>query len=264
VGAPGDVPHSRQTHKRAERKERATADWRAWFRASPERTGVATEKREWERWDDKGVAQSIESYWNDSALEKTHREALTRLCALYIPVPDVDVLEVGCGSGLIYEGLVPRLIPNERYTGVDVSREMLAIARRKHPEARFLEGDGYGLQFEDGEFNVTLAFEVLGHIPEVGPFLRELLRVTRDLSIFTVWPAADGAVQTSESICGSHFLHRNYSHEYVTQQIIQWFPDVALEMDVGILHAQNWAYVLRRREGRPGPTLSRLFPVSGA
>ncbi len=243
------------------KKEGVTADWKTWFRASPERTDVTREKRDWERWDDKGVAQTIESYWTGSAREKAHREALTRLCSLYIPTPDVDVLEVGCGTGLIYERLVPGLIPNERYVGVDVSREMLAIARGKHPEARFLDGDGYDLQFADGEFVVTVAFEVLGHLPEIGPLVRELVRVARDDAIFTVWPAADGVVEAKETLCGADFLHRSYSHDYIRQQLLRWLPEIALEMEVGILSSGIWAYVLRKRQGPAGLTLSRLYPV---
>jgi SAM-dependent methyltransferase len=221
------------------------------------------EKRDWERWDDEGVAPEIEAFWAESAYEKAHRETLARLCALYLPTPDLDILEVGCGTGMIYERLVPALLPNERYTGVDVSREMLAIGRRKHPQARFLDGDGYGLQFEDQSFDVTLALAVLGHIPEIGPFLRELVRVTRRTAIFTVWPAAGGVVETRESIRGASFLHRAYSHAYLYEQIEEWLPDAGLEMEVGILHTESWAYVLRRRGGAGRLAFTRLFPVFG-
>jgi SAM-dependent methyltransferase len=218
-------------------------------------------KRDWERWDEEGVAQAIESFWAGSAYEKAHRETLARLCSLYIPSPDVDVLEVGCGTGLIYELLVPGVIPNERYTGVDVSEEMLAIGRRKHPRARFLAGDGYGLRFGDREFDVTLA--LAGHLPEIGPFLRELVRVTRGTAIFTVWPAAGEVVEKRESIRGASFLHREYPHAYLYRQIQEWLPDIALEMEVGVLHAASWAYVLRRREGPASLAFTRLFPVFG-
>ena len=35
-----------------------------------------------------------------------------------------------------------------------------------------------------------------------------------------------------------------------------------LDVEVGILHAECWAYILRRREG-PGVAVTRLFPVPG-
>ena len=223
--------------------------------------------RDWERWDGEGVAETIESCWTGSAFERAHRERLAALCAPYLAGPGLEVLEVGCGTGLIYEQLVPRLIPNERYTGVDVSESMLAIGRRKFPGARFLSGDGFSLRFGDGAFDVTLAFEVLGHLPEIGPFLRELVRVSRRTAIFTVWPAVDGVVEGEERIEGARFLHRRYSHAWLCEQIervLPGVPDVALEMEVGILSAEIWAYVLHRRPGPGGLVFSHLFPVREA
>lgn len=223
-----------------------------------------SKERDWENWDEAGVAQTIESYWAGSAHEKAHRETLADLCTLYIPSPDLDVLEVGCGTGRVYEQLVPRLIPNERYTGVDVSGKMLEIGRRKFPQARFLLGDGYGLQFPDRSFDVTLSFEVLGHVPEIGSFLHELIRVTRRTAVFTVWPAAHGVDEDRHVLNGQSFLYREYSHAYVYQQILEAAPDARLEMEVGVISAGCWAYVLHRRdEAGAGLHFSRLFPVYG-
>jgi ubiquinone/menaquinone biosynthesis C-methylase UbiE len=221
------------------------------------------DERDWERWDGEGVAETIESYWLASAHERAHREVLADLCAPYLPSSDLDVLEVGCGTGLIYERLVPRLVANERYTGVDVSERMLALGRRKFPRARLLAGDGYGLRFADGAFDVVLCFEVLGHLPAIAPLLRELVRVARKTAIFTVWPSAAGVVETRESVRGERFLHRQYSHAYLYEQILAALPEVALEMEVGILRADCWAYVLHRREGAGRLAFTRLFPVPG-
>lgn len=220
------------------------------------------QERSWERWDDAGVADTIDSYWAGSAHEKVHRQALAELSALFLDRPERDVLEVGCGTGLVYEQLVPRLVAPERYTGLDVSARMLDIARRKHPHARFLQGDGYSLPFEDGSFDLTLAFEVLGHLPEVGPFVRELVRVSRGTAIVTVWPCAEGILEGVEEVRGSRFLHRQYSHATLCQEIARALPGEALDLDVAVLYAECWGYVLHRRSGTPGLSLRRLLPVS--
>jgi len=224
---------------------------------------------DWQLWDVQGVAEAIEAYWAESPAEKAHRDLLAALCARYLPTPVpapelLHVLEVGCGTGRIYERLVPRLVANERYTGVDLSERMLAIGRGRFPRARFLAGDGYGLEFADGAFDVSLAFEVVGHLPEIGPFLRELVRVARRTAVFTVWPAGDedgGVVESREEILGARFLHRQYSHDYLLGQIREHLPGAALDLEVGTLGAGCWAYALRRREGSPGLALTRLFPV---
>jgi SAM-dependent methyltransferase len=219
---------------------------------------------DWQLWDRAGVAEAIESYW-DGVHETAHRDTLAELCAIYLPTGG-DVLEVGCGTGRIYERLVPRLLPNERYTGVDVSERMLALARAKFPRARLLAGDGYGLRFADGAFDAVLAFEVLGHLPEIGPFLRELVRVARRTAVFTVWPAADGVVEGRESVEGASFLQRRFGHDHILGQLRAHLPagpaGNGLDVEVGVLHAECWAYVLRRR-AEPGVDLTRLFPVPG-
>lgn len=199
----------------------------------------------WQLWDREGVAATIERHWQTSPLEASHRRALARLCAQHLSA-DLDVLEVGCGTGLVYERLVPALVPDERYTGVDVSERMLEIARRKFPHARFVAGDGYALRFPARAFDVALAFEVLGHLPAIGPFLRELARVARTSAIFTVWGAAHGVVDGREEIGGASFLHREYSHAYVLEQIREYLPGLARGLQVTVLSTVCRAYVLRR------------------
>jgi SAM-dependent methyltransferase len=49
-----------------------------------------------------------------------------------------SVLEIGCGSGNLYPYFVEG---GYAYTGLDLSHEMLAIARSLHPDGRFLQGD---------------------------------------------------------------------------------------------------------------------------
>ena len=71
-----------------------------------------------------------------------------------------SVLELGCGSGTILAGL-------GRFatlSGVDISPEMLAIARDKAPSAQLIEGDI--TDFELGErFDVVICvFDTLNHI----------------------------------------------------------------------------------------------------
>jgi ubiquinone/menaquinone biosynthesis C-methylase UbiE len=219
--------------------------------------------RPWERWDDAGVADSIESYWRRSAHEKAQRRALAELCAHYVRGPQEEVLEVGCGTGLVYEQLVPQVVAPPRYTGVDVSARMLEIARRTHPAGRFLLGDGYGLPFDDGAFDVAVSFEVLGHVPEVAPFVRELVRVSRRTALFTVWPCAEGVVEGAEEVCGSRFLHRQYSYATLCQEIARALPGEPLDLEVAVVHGECWAYVLHRRDGVPGLTLRRLLPAGG-
>jgi ubiquinone/menaquinone biosynthesis C-methylase UbiE len=85
-----------------------------------------------------------------------------------------DVLEVGCGTGLVLERI--RSFARSAL-GVDLSPGMLAKA-----QARGLDvvlGSATSLPFEDDRFDVTCSFKVLAHVPEIEKALAEMVRVTR-------------------------------------------------------------------------------------
>ena len=52
--------------------------------------------------------------------------------------PNSSVLDCGCGTGLA-KTLISSIPCN--YTGVDISNEMLEMAKRKHPNDTFIHGD---------------------------------------------------------------------------------------------------------------------------
>ena len=85
-----------------------------------------------------------------------------------------DVLEVGCGTGLVLQ----RLTRFARTAcGLDLSPGMLEKARARG--LHVVEGSATALPFEAESFDVTCSFKVLAHIPEVALALREMARVTR-------------------------------------------------------------------------------------
>ena len=176
--------------------------------------------RDWENWDVSGVASEIQTIWQNSPVETAHRAQLADIVLRHAPTPLRCVLEVGCGTGLIYEKLVTILPAATQYVGVDSSVKMLEIARENFPHGRFIYGDGYGLVFRDKECDVVLCFEVLGHIPQIGPFVKELLRVTKHTCIFTTWPSDSGDIAEGCEVIGeATFLQRRYPDSYVKTAI---------------------------------------------
>ncbi len=178
---------------------------------------MINEYRDWEQWDRQGTCQIIDAYWLSSQEEKDHRRSLAVLIKQQI-LPNGQFLEVGCGSGLIYKQLVPAIMPNSSYTGIDISETMLEIARKRFKKGEFLKDDLYSLSFPDNSFDTVAAFEVFGHIGDIEKPIQEMFRTTSRLMIFTVWTALE--TQISHEIIGnSIFLHKIFSREDILKTI---------------------------------------------
>lgn len=76
--------------------------------------------------------------------------------------PGTRVLELGCGAGL---PTTRQLAEHFRVTGVDISAEQLALARRNVPNAHFLLADMASLDLAAGSLHGVAAFYALIHLP---------------------------------------------------------------------------------------------------
>lgn len=85
-----------------------------------------------------------------------------------------DVLEVGCGTGLLLHRFAQFA---RRAEGIDLSEEMVARARARGLSASVATITE--LPFSDETFDVTCALKVLPHVPAIEDGIREMFRVTR-------------------------------------------------------------------------------------
>lgn len=95
-----------------------------------------------------------------------------------------SVLDLGCGAGFD-TFIAAQLVGLEgRVVGIDLSPEMLAVARAGQAEAGFPQVEFYeapveALPFPDTSFDVALSNGVLNLVPDKPAALREIFRVLR-------------------------------------------------------------------------------------
>ncbi len=110
--------------------------------------------------------------------------------ALFAPWPPVvldavglrhgeDLLDVGCGTGVLAREAARRLGDSGSVTGLDVNPGMLAVAGRAPERVRWVEGPAECLPFGDAEFDRVTSQFVLMFVPDPVLALREMARVTR-------------------------------------------------------------------------------------
>jgi len=119
--------------------------------------------------------------------------------------PGQRILEVGVGTGLS----LPFFRKDAHVTGIDVSAEMLAKARRrvardKLPQVDALvEMDAENLTFADDSFDVVLALYVASVVPDPARFAAEMRRVCRPggtIVIVNHFASEDGVMRVVEKL----------------------------------------------------------------
>ena len=86
------------------------------------------------------------------------------------------VLEVGCGTGVFLREAVDR---GARVFGLDAAEGLVALARRRVPEADVRVGDLQFLPYEDDSFDAVAGFNAFQFAADFGDALSEAARVTR-------------------------------------------------------------------------------------
>jgi SAM-dependent methyltransferase len=86
------------------------------------------------------------------------------------------VLDAGCGRSLFTE-----VRPDWPFAIVasDVDHDLLASRKTAFPKVRWLQGDAQPLPFRDVAFDALFAGELIEHLPDPAPALREFRRVLK-------------------------------------------------------------------------------------
>jgi len=116
-------------------------------------------------------------------------------------VPAGEVLDLGCGPGHVGRYLHERGVA---VCGLDLSEEMVRIARELNPAIEFQQGDMRDLPFPDERFAGVVAFYSIIHLDpaEMAPVFTELLRVLLPGGLFAVTFHIGSEVRHIEELWG--------------------------------------------------------------
>lgn len=138
------------------------------------------------------------------------------------PAPGEQVIEVGCGAGLLLRELGRAVAPDGLVLGVDLSPDQIRVADQTCsdlPNVRTELGSALQLESGDARFDASVSTQVLEYIDDVDGAISELSRVTRNggrfLNVATNWDslfiAGGDAGITAEVVAawGRHAPHPN-------------------------------------------------------
>jgi SAM-dependent methyltransferase len=148
-----------------------------------------------------------------------------------------DVLDLGCGAGDSVE-LFRQLDSGVRWVGVDIE-DSTEVRARSRTDAEFHTFDGVHLPFEDSSFNLVYSKQVLEHVVEPAPLIREVTRVLR--------PGGHFAGSTSQLEPFHSRSTANYT-PYGLAVLLEGYGLEVVELRPGI---DALALIVRRGLGRP-------------
>lgn len=102
-------------------------------------------------------------YWNE----------ITRYIN-YFSHEDISVLEVGCGTGDLLNG-----ISAAKKTGIDFSPEMIRIAKEKYPHMHFSVMEAENIRLEE-KFDLVVLSNLIGYTDDVQQVFREVKKVSHE------------------------------------------------------------------------------------
>ncbi len=139
---------------------------------------------------DKVTRQKKESaLWNKMAggydarslqtFQEAYRRSIEKACTVLSPSD--QVLEIGCGTGILALGVAPCVAS---VTATDLSSAMIAVAREKAARqgmtnVTFDVHDGYALPYTDRSFDAVLLFNVIHFVQAPHRILQETHRLLK-------------------------------------------------------------------------------------
>ena len=121
------------------------------------------------------AAKNYDKFW-DFYIVPSYSKTLARINLQ----EDSKVLDLGCGTGELLK-ILEDLFPSSELTGIDLTEEMLAIAKQKlSSRVELLLGSVTNLPFDSESFDWVIMSNIIGHLSDKKTALLEAYRVLKN------------------------------------------------------------------------------------
>lgn len=135
---------------------------------------------------EKGYDKYASSYDKKAAfLNSFERGAIENLIG---DLSGKTILDVGAGTGRVFDLLRKRgtLLNAKEIHAMDISRNMLGILKKKHPQTAIAHGDMLAMPYEDDSFDIAVAAFAIVHLKSLETFFNEIYRILKPGGVFIV------------------------------------------------------------------------------
>lgn len=123
------------------------------------------------------------------------------------------ILDVGCATGGYAKALADA---GFSVRATDINPEYVRLARERGVDAVLSDGK---LPFADGAFDTVILFEVLEHVPDHAPLLREVRRVCRGNVLVTVPNCERVDELQTRGVMFEHFADMDHRHFFTADTL---------------------------------------------
>jgi 2-polyprenyl-3-methyl-5-hydroxy-6-metoxy-1,4-benzoquinol methylase len=175
------------------------------------------------------------------------------------------VLDAGCGAGY---GSAELAQSAERVTGIDIAPEAVEFARAHYerPNLTFEQASCTELPFDDGCFDLVVAFEVIEHLEDWKGFLREVRRVLAPAGQLIVSTPNKLYYTESRGAQGANPFHvHEFDFDEFSHELKEVFPHVSMFLEnhvEGVTfqpHEHGYTVEARVDAAEPVPDESHFF-----
>jgi SAM-dependent methyltransferase len=180
-----------------------------------------------------------------------------------VPPPGHATLEVGCGEGRVVRDLAAR---GHRVTGVDASPTLLGLAAEADPDREFVLADAAALPFDDGAFDLVVAYNSLMDVQDMPGAISEAARVLEPsgrLCACITHPLADAGRFASREddapfvLHGSYFGRRRFEGTFERDGLTITFRGWCYPLDDYARALEAAGFLLEALREPPSPTEER-------